>query len=173
MNSDGKTKFTTNEKALNTFVNIITDVYLLKKFMVSQVTGLAACAQKPALKMLLIQSATSLSNQIFRMDMAMQLLNKSLLTNETLRLEGINYQQYLLNCLLSKSLENDTRLINHLLLMVGIEVNCFRLLTLLSRQLYPRMVHHLMKDNLCEAVKNEKMLLNIYNTYLETDLGTT
>jgi hypothetical protein len=52
-----------------------------------------------------------------------------------------------------------------------IEINSFRLLELLSKHVYPKSVQTLMRLNVKEAAKFEKMLMTTYHTYLQIEAG--
>jgi hypothetical protein len=99
----------------------------------------------------------------------MRQLNRTCFKEESLTKKGLNIKKYLSQDIDSLSLYNDAELILNLMLIVGIEVNSFRLLVVLSQHLYPKSVNSLMKLNLGEAVKYEKSLVAIYKSYLIED----
>jgi ferritin-like metal-binding protein YciE len=163
-----KKQLTQNEIA-DTFVKVLTDTYKLKQLLLSQLPGMTYKSQESRLKMLIISARSSLDIQILRLNLAMRQLNRTLFKEESLTRKGLNIKKYLSQDIDSLSLYNDAELILNLMLIVGIEVNSFRLLVVLSQHLYPKSVNSLMKLNLVEAVKYEKSLVAIYKSYLIED----
>jgi ferritin-like metal-binding protein YciE len=160
-----KKQLTQNEIA-DTFVKVLTDTYKLKQLLLSQLPGMTYKSQESRLKMLIISARSSLDIQILRLNLAMRQLNRTCFKEESLTKKGLNIKKYLSQDIDSLSLYNDAELILNLMLIVGIEVNSFRLLVVLSQHLYPKSVNSLMKLNLGEAIKYEKSLVAIYKSYL-------
>ncbi|RYY37717.1 MAG: hypothetical protein EOP46_01645 [Sphingobacteriaceae bacterium] len=150
-----------------TFVKVLSETYMLKKFMLSQLPEMTYKSQQPRLKMMIVDLGCSLTTEMLRMEIAMKQLKVTYLLNDSVVAEGLNVKTYLLHDITSVSLYNDAKLLHHLMLILGIEANSFRLLTVLSKQLYPRSVHKLMKMNLEDATRSERKLLTTYNTYLK------
>ncbi|MBL4678128.1 MAG: hypothetical protein JKY70_18265 [Mucilaginibacter sp.] len=155
------------KEILDSFIKVITDTRVLKKYLLNQLPILSNASLSADLKMLIVFGGVSLQNQIMRMDMAMQQLNTEYLPGESLRTDGLDVSKYLWKDFDEASSFNDIKLIQHLMLIVGIEVNSFRLLESLSRSIYPKTVNKLMKANLSEALINERSLLKTYQTYLK------
>jgi ferritin-like metal-binding protein YciE len=159
----------TQSEITDTFVKVLTDTYKLKKLMLDQLPYMTYKTKEVRLKMLIISSGASLETQMLRLNLAMRQLNKSCAEDESLSNEGLDFKKYLAQNVDSISLYNDAKLMHNLMVIVGVEVNSFRLLVVLSKHLYPRNVNRLMKLNLGEAIKYEKRLVATYNTYLGID----
>ncbi|MBL4677258.1 MAG: hypothetical protein JKY70_13795 [Mucilaginibacter sp.] len=158
----------TKEDILESFVKVITDTRVLKKYLLSQLPALSSVTRNADLKMLIVFGGVSLQNQIMRMDMAMQQLNAEYLPGESLRKDGLDVSEYLWKGFEEGSNANEVLLLQRLVLIVGLEVNSFRLLESISRTIYPKTVNRLMKANLSEALVNERSLLKTYHSYLKT-----
>jgi len=158
-------QLTQNEIA-DTFVKVLTDTYNLKQILLSLLPEMTYKSQESRLKMLIISGGSSLDRQILRLNIAMRQLNRTCFKEESLIKKGLNIKKYLSQDVDSLSLSNDAEVILNLMLIVGIEVNSFRLLVVLSQHLYPKSVNSLMKLNLGEAIKYEKSLVAIYKSYL-------
>jgi ferritin-like metal-binding protein YciE len=164
-----QTKDLTQDEIIETFVKVLSDTYVLKRFLLGKLPEMTYRCKKMGLKMLIIRSGDSLNTQLLRLDMAVNFLNRTRLES-TLASDDLNCEKYLFKDINRSSLYNDAKLLNHLMVIVGIEINSFRLLELLSRHIYPKSVHVLMRLNLKDATKFEKMLIATYHTYLQIKL---
>ena len=150
------------------FIKVLSDVYYLKEFMVAQLPEITYRTERIALKLQIVQAGCTLNSQLLRMDMAISLLQTERLLDGALPVDGLNYEHYMYNNIDTvTSYLNDVKLLNHIMLLVGIEVASFRLLDILSRPLRPKSVNVLMRDNLKEAIKNQNELIRVYHTYLD------
>jgi ferritin-like metal-binding protein YciE len=168
MEPHAQTKDLTQNEVIETFIKVLSDTYVLKKFLLTQLPELIYRSKKRELKMLIVHAGDSLHTELLRLDMAMKLLHRPRLES-TLSSDGLNCEKFLFKDIRKPSLYNDSKLLNHLMVIAGIEINSFRLLELLSRHLYPKSVQALMKLNLKDAAKFEKMLMATYHTYLQIE----
>lgn len=167
MESYGQSNQLTQAEITDTFVKVLSDTYGLKKFLLSQLPNMTYKVKNLHLKMLIIHSGTLLNTQMLRMDSALKQLNTALLPDDSLPADGINFEKYLLKDIYEASIYNDVKFLNHIMLIVGIEVNSFRLLHVLSKRL-AKSINELMRFNLSEATKYQKQLLDTYNSYVTT-----
>ncbi|MBL4675566.1 MAG: hypothetical protein JKY70_05080 [Mucilaginibacter sp.] len=152
---------------LDSFVKVITDTRVLKKYLLNQLPALSSVTRHADLKMLIVFGGVSLQNQIMRMDIAMHQLGIEYLAGKSLRGDGLDVPKFLWKDIEQNLNANEVILLQRLVLIVGIEVNSFRLLESLSRSIYPKTVNRLMKANLSEALINERSLLKTYHSYLK------
>jgi hypothetical protein len=157
----------TQDEVVETFVKVLSDTHGLKLFLLSELPNMTYKSNDGHLRMLLIHAGSSLNTQIFRLDTAMRQLKRDLLKGESLVEDGLDFTRYLLKNEDNASIYNDVKLLNHLMLIVGIEVNAFRLLSVLSKRLVPKHINQLMKLNLSDALEYQTKLLVTYNSYVK------
>jgi hypothetical protein len=166
MESNAQVKQLNHGEVVDIFLKVLSDTYMLKKYMLSQLPAITLKTQRLGLKILIVNSGCSLETQILRMDVAYKYIQKSNPNYGALPQEGLNYEKFLFNGLSSVSLYDDAKLINHLVLIGGIQVGSFRLLEMLSKSLSPKRINRLMKLNLGDALKFERHLVDTYSTYV-------
>jgi ferritin-like metal-binding protein YciE len=169
MESHVQTKDLTENEVIVTFVKVLSDIYALKKFLLIQLPEMIYLSKKRELKMLIVHAGDSLNTELLRLDIALKLLHRTRMES-TLASDGLNCEKFLFQDIRKPSLYNDAKLLNHLMVIAGIEINSFRLLELLSRHIYPKSVQKLIRHNLKDSIKFEKMLMATYHTYLQIEV---
>jgi len=172
MKLNGESHQLSQSEITDIFVKVLSDTYSLKKFLLSQLPKMTYKSKDMHLKMLIVNSGSYLNSEMLRMEIAMKQLNKVLTNDLSIVGDGLDFEKYLLKDIDQASIYNDVKLLNHLMLLVGIEINSFRLMAVLSKHLKPKTINELMNLNLSGAIKYQKMLLDTYNSYIANKYST-
>lgn len=155
------------------FIRTLTIHYGMKVNIVSYIPWMVAQASTMRLRMNLMNTSGNIDTELFRLEVICKIMGLdcqqlSLPVKGTLNLQSrLQLELQGLN-----ALQTDAVLLVHMVTLETLEANAFRLLIKLARSVANKPVLNLLQDNLKQSKKDSRLLADLMNSYLPSNLLT-
>ncbi|UOE52407.1 DUF892 family protein [Mucilaginibacter sp. SMC90] len=150
-------RLTRSEKT-DLFITILSDVHNSKVALINHLPFFVSRAYAKDVKLLLLESATIINGQLIRVCLTKNLLGLTLTTQAPMLNGCLNLEQFLKENINSKSPKTDVIILTHLIIAEGIEIDAFRVLLSLAKNIKPKSIVKLMSVCCKEAHQSKKAL---------------
>ncbi|MET3980657.1 ferritin-like metal-binding protein YciE [Mucilaginibacter sp. UYP25] len=167
LSSNGKEGRLNKQEMLDMFLQTLTDIYHVKKYLLTYLPEMAKRSNIQNIRYSILNASTDINSQVMRLDMILAIIRSESESEIIINKGELRLDTYIRSTLKkSEDYKTNIALISHFIMLESIEIASFELLTTMSCCIRNPTIKDMIHQNLTEAKNNKKVFQELLSNYI-------